>query len=82
VAPHNLNVRPLVIADNSIISFEVEGRAEHFLCTLDARSASIDSHVSLAVKKETFMINLIRLEGQNFLHTLQTKLYWGVDRRN
>lgn len=82
VAPHNLNVRPLVIADNSIISFEVEGRAEQFLCTLDSRSEAIDSHVSLAVKKETFVINLIRLEGQNFLHTLQTKLYWGVDRRN
>jgi NAD+ kinase len=82
VAPHNLSVRPLVVADSSIISFEVEGRAEHFLCTLDARSASIDSHMSLAVKKEDFGINLIRLEGQNFLNTLQTKLYWGVDRRN
>jgi NAD+ kinase len=82
VAPHNLNVRPLVVADNSIVSFDVEGRAEHFLCTLDARSTSIDSHVSLAVKKEDFLINLIRLEGQNFLTTLQTKLYWGVDRRN
>lgn len=82
VAPHNLNVRPLIVADSSIVSFEIEGRAEHFLCTLDARSESIDSHVSLAVKKENFTISLIRLEGQNFLHTLQTKLYWGVDRRN
>jgi NAD+ kinase len=82
VAPHNLNVRPLIVADSSIISFEVEGRADQFLCTLDARSEAIDSHVSLAVKKETFVMNLIRLEGQNFLHTLQTKLYWGVDRRN
>ncbi|HQW46399.1 MAG: NAD kinase [Bacteroidetes bacterium] len=82
VAPHNLNVRPIVVADNSIITFEVEGRAEQFLCTLDARSEAIDSSVSLAVRKENFMINLIRLEGQNFLNTLQTKLYWGVDRRN
>lgn len=82
VAPHNLNVRPLIIPDSSIVSFEVEGRAEQFLCTLDARSEAIDSSVSLAVKKEHFMINLVRLEGQNFLHTLQTKLYWGADRRN
>jgi NAD+ kinase len=82
VAPHNLNVRPLVIADNSIVSFEIEGRAEQFLCTLDARSEPIDSSVSLAVKKENFAINLIRLEGQNFLNTLQTKLYWGIDSRN
>ncbi|HNB81989.1 MAG TPA: NAD kinase [Chitinophagaceae bacterium] len=82
VAPHNLNVRPLVVADSSIISFEIEGRAEQFLCTLDARSSSIDSRVSLAVRKESFDISLVRLEGQHFLHTLQTKLYWGADRRN
>ncbi|MBK7762635.1 MAG: NAD kinase [Bacteroidetes bacterium] len=82
VAPHNLNVRPLVVSDNSIISFEIEGRAEHFLCTMDARSESIDNSVSLAVKKENFVIQLIRLEGQNFLHTLQSKLYWGADSRN
>lgn len=82
VAPHNLNVRPLIIPDSSIVSFEIEGRAEQFLCTLDSRSEPIDSSVSLAVKKENFMINLVRLEGQNFLHTLQTKLYWGADRRN
>jgi NAD+ kinase len=82
VAPHNLNVRPLIISDESIVSFEVEGRAEQFLCTLDSRSEAIDSTVSLAVRKEHFDIQLVRLEGQNFLHTLQTKLYWGVDRRN
>jgi NAD+ kinase len=82
VAPHNLNVRPIIISDSSIIAFEVEGRAEQFLCTLDARSEAIDSSVSLAVRKENFVINLIRLEGQNFLHTLQSKLYWGVDMRN
>jgi NAD+ kinase len=82
VAPHNLNVRPLVISDKSIVSFEVEGRAENFLCTLDSRSETIDSSVSLAIRKENFDIQLVRLEGQNFLHTLQTKLYWGVDSRN
>ena len=82
VAPHNLNVRPLVISDKSIVSFEVEGRAENFLCTLDSRSETIDSSVSLAIRKENFDIQLVRLEGQNFLHTLQTKLYWGADSRN
>lgn len=82
VAPHNLNVRPIIISDASVVSFEVEGRAEHFLCTLDARSESIDSRVSLAVRKEDFTIQLIRLEGQHFLQTLQTKLFWGADSRN
>jgi len=82
VAPHNLNVRPVVVPDDQIISFEIEGRAKQFLCTLDARSAPISTDVTLAVKKESFEINLVRLEGQNFLQTLRDKMYWGIDRRN
>ena len=82
VAAHNLTMRPIIVADSSIVSFEIEGRAEHFLCTLDARSESIDQTVSLAVRKEKFSIQLIRLEGQNFLNTLRNKLFWGVDHRN
>jgi NAD+ kinase len=82
VAPHNLNVRPVVVPDDQIISFEIEGRAKQFLCTLDARSAPISTDVTLAVKKESFDINLVRLEGQNFLQTLRNKMYWGIDRRN
>lgn len=82
VAPHNLNVRPIIVSDESIVSFEVEGRAEQFLCTMDARSEPIDSSVSLAVCKENFATHLIRLDNQHFLTTLQTKLYWGMDRRN
>lgn len=82
VAPHNLNVRPVVVPDDQIISFEIEGRADKFLCTLDARSAPIGTDVSIAVKREKFDINLIRLEGQNFLQTLRSKMYWGIDRRN
>jgi NAD+ kinase len=82
VAPHNLNIRPFVVPDDQIISFEIEGRAKQFLCTMDARSAPISTDVSLAVKKEKFGINLVRLEGQNFLQTLRNKMYWGIDRRN
>ncbi|MGI9192323.1 MAG: NAD kinase [Chitinophagaceae bacterium] len=82
VAPHNLNVRPIIVSNSSIISFEIEGRANHYLCSLDARSKTFDNTVSFAVRKEDFEINLIRLEGQNFLHTLQSKLFWGADHRN
>ncbi|HMN32220.1 MAG: NAD kinase [Chitinophagaceae bacterium] len=82
VAPHNLNMRPIIVADNSIISFEIEGRAEQFLCTLDSRSVAISSEVSIAVRKESFEIFLVKFEGQQFLSTLQSKLLWGVDQRN
>lgn len=82
VAPHNLNTRPIVVPDNNIISFEIEGRTEQFLCTLDARTETIRSHVQLAVKREQFMVSLVRPDEHNFLKTIRQKLYWGVDRRN
>lgn len=82
VAPHNLNTRPIVVSDDSVISFEVEGRAEQFLATLDARMESITSNVQIAVRREAFCISLIRPDEQNFLRTIRQKLYWGVDRRN
>ena len=82
VAPHNLNVRPIVIPDNNIISFEVEGRTDSFICTLDSRRVVVPKEAQLAVKKETFGINLIRLNENNFLQTLRNKLSWGLDKRN
>ncbi|MFM9909387.1 MAG: NAD kinase [Chitinophagaceae bacterium] len=82
VAPHNLNVRPLVIPDNNIISFEIEGRTDSFLCTLDARKAIVKKDIQIAVKKEDFTVNLLRLNENNFLQTLRNKLSWGLDRRN
>ena len=82
VAPHNLNVRSIVVPDNNIISFEVEGRADHFLCTMDSRKQIADKKVQLAVRKEKFTISLVRLNENNFLQTLRNKLSWGLDRRN
>lgn len=82
VAPHNLNVRPIVISDDTVISFEVEGRAENFLCTLDSRFETITSIHSLAVRKNNFGLKLVKLPGVNFMETLRSKLNWGEDRRN
>jgi len=52
VAPHNLNVRSIVVADDNIISFEIEGRSEQFICALDARREIVDMNIQLAVKKK------------------------------
>lgn len=82
VAPHHLNMRSLVVNDNSIISFEIESRSEDIICALDARREIVSKNVSLAVRKEKFSINLLRLSENNFLHTIQTKLIWGLDKRN
>jgi NAD+ kinase len=82
IAPHNLNVRPIVVSSDSILSFEIEGRSESFLCTLDARYQAIDTSYQLAVRKESFTIGLLRINEINFLHTLRNKLMWGLDKRN
>ena len=59
VAPHNLNVRPIIVPDDNIISFEIESRSENIICALDSRREIVGKNVSLAVKKEDFMINLL-----------------------
>jgi NAD+ kinase len=82
VSPHNLNIRPIVVPDNTIVSFEVEGRTDGFICTLDSRREIVTKEIQLAVKKETFGLNLIRLGENNFLQTLRNKLSWGLDVRN
>jgi NAD+ kinase len=82
VAPHNLNVRSIVVPDSNIISFEVEGRTEEFICALDARREIVSKNIQLAVRKEKFTVSLIRLNENSFLSTLRTKLTWGLDKRN
>ena len=82
VAPHNLNVRPIVVPDGNIISFSIEGRAEQIICALDARREIVDKDIQLAIKKEAFTISLLRLNENNFLSTLRNKLTWGMDKRN
>jgi len=82
VAPHNLNVRSIVVPDSSVISFEVEGRTEELICAMDARKEIVSKNIQLAVKKENFMVHFIRLNENSYLSTLRTKLTWGLDKRN
>lgn len=82
VAPHNLNVRPIIVPDNNIISFEIESRSDQIICALDSRREVVSKDVQLAIKKESFDINLVRLSENNFLQTLRNKLTWGLDKRN
>ncbi len=82
VAPHNLNVRPIVVPDTNIISFEIEGRSDQFICALDSRKEIVDKNVQLAVRREAFTLSLVRLNENNFLQTLRNKLSWGLDTRN
>ncbi|WOK06437.1 NAD kinase [Imperialibacter roseus] len=82
VSPHNLNVRPLIVPDESVISFVIESRGRNFLASLDSRSHTVDSSVEMSVRKEDFRAKLIQLHGYSFLDTLRNKLNWGFDLRN
>ena len=82
VSPHNLNVRPIIVSDDSEISFKIEGRADKFMVSLDSRSTPISSDVELSVKKEKFSAKLVKLPHYHFFDTLRQKLNWGYDMRN
>lgn len=82
VSPHNLGTRPIVISDNSEITFEIEGRSKKYLISLDSRFETVDETVKLKVKKERFKVKLVQLPGQHYFQTLRQKLNWGVDVRN
>lgn len=82
VAPHNLNVRPIVLSKDSKISFEIEGRSENFLCTLDSRYETITSEHRINIQKSDFNIHLAHPNDITFMKTIRNKLMWGVDKRN
>ncbi|NVK50355.1 MAG: NAD kinase [Cyclobacteriaceae bacterium] len=82
VSPHNLNVRPIIVSDESEISFEIEGRAERFLISLDSRSTSVSSEMKFKIRKEKFSAKLVKLPNYDFFDTLRHKLNWGFDMRN
>ena len=81
-APHNLNVRPIVVDDNSIIKLKVEDRDQLALVSLDSRSRSFDSDTELIIKKSNFKIKLVQHEKNSFTSIIRNKLMWGLDKRN
>ena len=82
IAPHNLSVRPVVIPDDTVLSFEIEGRVKSYLISLDSRNCSIKKGAQIAVRKADFTFNLIRLSNKNYLDALRNKMMWGMDVRN
>lgn len=82
IAPHNLNVRPIIISSNSEVSLTVHGRSPEYLLSLDSRHATIANTFEIKLKKANFTFNLVSLEMQDFFKTLRDKLMWGLDKRN
>jgi NAD+ kinase len=82
IAPHNLNVRPVVVPDHMPISLQVEGRDRSYLLSLDGHSQHIKQGEKVTITKAEFMINVVKFEDNNFLDTIRNKMFWGSDTRN
>ncbi|MEQ8908350.1 MAG: NAD kinase [Vicingaceae bacterium] len=82
IAPHNLNVRPMVIDDQSVLKIKVEGRAERNLVALDSRSEELQNFEELTIQKADHQISLVQIDKNNFINSLKAKLNWGLDKRN
>lgn len=82
IAPHNLNARPMVIPDETIITLKISGREDEFFLSLDSRIVTVDSSTEVCVKKADFNLKMIQINNQTFIKTLREKLLWGQDTRN
>ena len=82
ISTHNLNVRPVIIPDNSVIKLFVTGRNPDFYGGLDSRFEVIPTEHELVLSKCEFQINLIRISNKSFFDTIREKLNWGLDKRN
>jgi NAD+ kinase len=81
-APHNLNVRPIVIDDNSVVKLKVEDRDQLALVSLDSRSRAFDSETELIIKKANFKVRLVQPQNNSLIKTIRHKLMWGLDKRS
>lgn len=81
VAPHSLNVRPIVIQDKSVISLEVESRSHNYLVSTDGRSETCDDQTKLYIEKANHKVKIIKPNDSTFFDTLRAKMMWGVDSR-
>lgn len=81
VAPHSLNMRPIVITDDCEVTLRVESRSHNFLISIDGRSQSYPENIHLHICKAPYHVNVVTRKGQSFFSTLRKKMMWGADRR-
>lgn len=82
IAPHNLNVRPYMIADDSVLDLKIHSRVGEYFLSLDARNKPLSTDVKLRLKKANFNIRIVEPHDKTYLMTLRDKMFWGSDRRN
>lgn len=82
VAPHSLNVRPIVIRDDWEITLDVESRSHNFLIAVDGRSETCREGTRLTIKRADYYVRIVKRCHHSFFNTLREKMMWGMDGRN
>lgn len=82
IAPHNLNVRPVVLPDTCTLRLKVESSNQQYMLALDSRSSSVRDQDEILIKKAPWRMNLLKLPGRDFFTSLRIKLLWGIDKRS
>ncbi len=82
IAPHNLNVRPLIVKDDAEFRLKVESRVPQYSLSLDSRLIHIDTEIELKIRKAKFPLLLVQPNNLSFYETIRQKLLWGKDKRN
>ena len=81
VAPHSLNIRPIVVSDDAEVVLKVESRSHNFLVAIDGRSVTLTEGMQITIRKAPFHVNVVRCYHRNYFSILREKLMWGADKR-
>lgn len=82
VAPHSLNMRPIIIPDDSEIMLEVESRSHNFLVAIDGRSEKCKEGTTVTLRKAPYCVSIVKRCGAKFYSSLREKMMWGADSRD
>ncbi len=81
VAPHSLNIRPMVIHDSAVVTLDVESRSHSFLVAIDGRSEACGEGTCITLRRAPYNIKVVKRSGKKYFSTLREKMMWGADNR-
>jgi NAD+ kinase len=81
VAPHSLNVRPIVIPDSAVVELDVESRSHNFLVAIDGRSEKCKEGTKITLRRAPYDVKVVKRSDHRYFNTLREKMMWGADSR-
>ena len=81
VAPHSLNIRPIVILDSAVVTLDVESRSHSFLVAVDGRSEKCAEGTRITLRRAPYNVQVVKRSGKQYFSTLREKMMWGADVR-